>query len=231
MRILIIEDEARIAKRLQRMAHNFFEQTSTIVICDSLQKGLMHIERNQIDLLLLDLNLNGENGFEFLESVVANSFPTIIVSAYAEKAIMAFEYGVLDFVPKPFSEIRLFQAFKRITTSVKIADQNLKFLAIKKSGNIKLIDIRDLHFIKGAGIYSELHLQNGTQELHDKSLEALEQLLPKSFERIHKSYIVSLELTEKIIIESGSKYNLLLKTGTVLPIGRSRYKTIKEKVI
>ncbi len=231
MRILIIEDEARIAKRLERMTRSFFEQSSTIVICDSLQKGLIYIERNQIDLLLLDLNLNGENGFEFLEAVVAKSFPTIIVSAYAEKAIIAFEYGVLDFVPKPFDENRLFQAFKRLTTSIKTPDQNLKFLAVKKSGNIKLIDISDLHFIKGAGIYSELHLQNGTQELHDKTLEALEQLLPKSFERIHKSYIVSLDLTEKIIVESGSKYNLLLKTGAMLPIGRSKYKALKMKII
>ncbi len=231
MRVLIIEDEARIANRLERMARNFFEQDATIAICDSLEKGMAYIENHQIDLLLLDLNLNGENGFELLESVVAKSFPTIIVSAYADKAIKAFEYGVLDFVPKPFNEDRLIQAFKRLTASGKIVEQNLKFLAVKKSGAIKLIDINDLHFIKGAGIYSELHLKNGTQALHDKSLESLEQLLPPSFERIHKSYLVSLALIEKIIIEPGSKYNVLLKTGVFLPIGRSKYKAIKAKVI
>lgn len=230
MRLLIIEDESRIAKRLERMAHNFFED-ATIVLCDSLQKGIAYIENHEIDLLLLDLNLNGENGFELLESVVAKSFHTIIISAYADKAITAFEYGVLDFVPKPFNEDRLTQAFKRLTTNNKIPEQDLKFLAVKKSGTIKLIDIHHLHFIKGAGIYSELHLKNGTQELHDKSLESLAQVLPKSFERIHKSYLVSLELMEKIIIEPGSKYNLLLKTGIVLPIGRSKYKALKAKVI
>ncbi|MBB2146557.1 response regulator [Pedobacter sp. LMG 31464] len=231
MRVLIIEDEARIARRLERMASNYFEQNSIISICDSVQKGMDHIENNEIDLLLLDLNLNGENGFDVLEAVVSKSFHTIIVSAYTDKAIMAFEYGVLDFVPKPFDELRLAQAFKRITNTLKTTDEPLKFLAVKKAGNIKLIDIEELLYIKGAGIYSELHLRNGNQELHDKSLETLAQLLPNSFNRIHKSYLVSLALAEKIIVQPGSKYSLLIKNGELLPIGRSKYKELKEKII
>ena len=231
MKVLIIEDEARIAKRIERMALAFFEQHSDIAWCDSLQKGLAYISNHQIDLLLLDLNLNGDSGFEVLETMVSNSFHTIIISAYTDKAITAFEYGVLDFVPKPFNEKRLFQALKRITVSTETPNQDLKFLAVKKGGAIKLIDIDDLHFIKGAGIYSELHLKNGVQELHDKSLETLEQLLPKSFERIHKSFIVSLDLIEKINVEPGGKYNLLLKTGALLPIGRSKYKAVRSKII
>lgn len=230
MRVLIIEDEARIAKRLERMATNFFEQNSVIAICDSVDKGLTYIENNAIDLLLLDLNLNGESGFDLLESVVSKSFHTIIVSAYTDKAIKAFEYGVLDFVPKPFDEIRLGQAFKRITNAIKTTNEPLKFLAVKKAGNIKLIDIDDLLYIKGAGIYSELYLKNGNRELHDKSLESLAQLLPSSYERIHKSYLVSLTLAEKIIVEPGSKYSLLLKNGELLPIGRSRYAELKGKM-
>lgn len=231
MRVLIIEDEARIARRLQRMASDFFEQNSTVSICDSVQKGIAFLEQNEIDLLLLDLNLNGENGFDLLESVVSRSFHTVIVSANADRAIKAFEYGVLDFVPKPFDETRLNQAFKRITSDTKTTDEQLKYLAVKKAGSIKLIDLDELLYIKGAGIYSELHLRNGTQELHDKSLESLAQLLPPAFERIHKSYLVSLALAEKIIIEPGSKYSLQLKNGAQLPIGRSKYKELKEKII
>lgn len=230
MKILIIEDEARIARRLERMAINFFEQNSEVSICDSVDKGLAYIENNDIELLLLDLNLNGESGFDLLESVVSKSFHTIIVSAYTDKAIKAFEYGVLDFVPKPFDEIRLGQAFKRIANAIKTTDEPLKFLAVKKAGNIKLIDIDDLIYIKGAGIYSELYLKNGSRELHDKSLDTLAQLLPSTYERIHKSYLVCLTLAEKIVIESGSKYSLLLKNGQLLPIGRSKYKELKEKM-
>lgn len=232
MRVLIIEDEARIAKRLDRMIRKFFEQNITRVdICDSLPRGLNFISNNTIDVLFLDLNLNGENGFDILESVVSGAFHTIIVSAYTDKAIQAFAYGVMDFVPKPFDEARLSIALNRISSRDKVVNNNLQHLAVKKSGNIRLIDLQDLRYIKGAGIYSELNLLNGTQELHDKSLESLEQLLPTSFIRIHKSYLVAISHAERIEVQSGSKYSLLLKNGEILPIGRSRYKEIKMKFL
>jgi two-component system response regulator LytT len=232
MKILIIEDEARIARRLERMTRAFFENNlSDIAVCDSLQKGLSYLASNQPDLLLLDLNLNGENGFDVLETFVAGSFHTIIVSANTDKAITAFSYGVLDFVPKPFDEPRLTQAFKRLSADAAKNTNEIRYLAVKKTGQIQLIPVADIEFIKGAGIYTELHLPGGKTALHDKSLETLEQLLPLRFYRIHKSYIVPLQMAERIIIEPGGKYQLLLKNGEVLPVGRSRYKELKEKVI
>ncbi len=231
MRILIIEDEARIAKRLERMTHHFFEHNLvSIAICDSLAKGLQYIDQQEIDLLLLDLNLNGEDGFNILESVVSGAFHTIIVSANVDRAITAFAYGVLDFVPKPFDEIRLGQAFKRINIPQAKTTNDIKFLAVKKAGKVNLIELQDLYYIKGAGIYSELHLKNGQTALHDKSLEKLEQLLIGSFERTHKSYLVPLREIEQIMVQSGSRYHLLLKNGEILPIGRARYKELKKKM-
>ncbi|MBT2622549.1 response regulator transcription factor [Chryseobacterium sp. ISL-6] len=232
MNILIIEDEARIAHRLQRMTAEFFgNKPAQITICDSLQKGLDQVASQLPDLLLLDLNLNGDNGFEVLEHMVAASFHTIIVSANIDKAITAFTYGVLDFVPKPFDKERLFQALNRfISPSIK-SDDGMKYLAVKRSGQIRLINIAEIIYIKGAGIYTELHLRNGQQELHDKSLELLQQLLPDGFERIHKSYLVNLQQAEKILINPGTRYGLQLKTGETLPIGRSKYKDLKNKMI
>ncbi|WPV01549.1 LytTR family DNA-binding domain-containing protein [Mucilaginibacter sp. cycad4] len=232
MNVLIIEDEARIAKRLARMARAYFEQQLTLTLCDTLSKGLEFMEHSPVDVLLLDLNLNGEDGFEVLETMVARPFHTIIVSAYTDKAITAFSYGVLDFVPKPFDEGRLFQAFGRLNTRSKISDNGLKYLAVRKGGMIKMIKAIHLNYIKGAGIYSELHLEDGNQELHDKSLDALEQLLPPGeFTRIHRSYIVSLKQVEKLVIEPGGKYAVRLTNGRLLPVGRSRYKELRSKMI
>ncbi|SEO20221.1 two component transcriptional regulator, LytTR family [Flavobacterium sp. CF108] len=231
MKILIIEDEARIAKRIERMTRDFFDKEVQILLSDSVENGLNTIEKQSIDLLLLDLNLNGEDGFEVLQTVVAKSFQTIIISAYTDKAIMAFNYGVLDFVPKPFDENRLAQAFTRFTTPEKTNGQDIQFLAVKKGKTIKLITIKDIMYIKGAGIYTELHLVNGRVELHDKSLESLEKLLPTDFERIHKSYILCWQEADKLIVEAGGKYNMLLKNGELLPVGRSKYKEIRHKLI
>lgn len=229
MRILIIEDEARIARRIERMIrHILGNEITEILKGDSLQIGLDIISKHKIDLLFLDLNLNGEDGFDVLETVVAESFHTIIISAYKDRAIRAFEYGVLDFVPKPFDEERLSKACLRIQHQKK-ESSGIKYLAIKKKGRKVLIKIEDIIYIKGAGIYTELHLKNGTKEIHNKSLEKLHTLLPNHFERIHKSYLVEMNEAKEIIVEPGSKYSLALKNKTILPIGRTRYKEIHER--
>ena len=231
MKILIIEDEARIAKRIERMTRDFFDKEVQILLCDSVENGLTTIEEHSIDLLLLDLNLNGEDGFDILKTVVARSFQTIIISAYTDKAITAFNYGVLDFVPKPFDENRLSQAFTRFTSPEKQANGDMQFLAVKKAKTIKLIPIKDIRYIKGAGIYTELYLSDGHIELHDKTLESLEKLLPSTFQRIHKSYILCWHEADKFVVEAGGKYNILLKNGELLPVGRSKYKEMRHKMI
>lgn len=231
MKILIIEDEARIAKRVERMTRDFFDKDVQILLSDSLESGLIAIENNPIDLLLLDLNLNGEDGFEILQTFVAGPFQTIIISAYTDKAITAFNYGVLDFVPKPFDQNRLEHAFMRFTAQGKQSGGDVRFLAVRKAKTFRLVPINEILYIKGAGIYTELHLANNKIELHDKSLEALEKLLPETFERIHKSYIFCWEQADKIVVEAGGKYSMQLKNGDLLPIGRSKYKEIKNKLI
>jgi len=230
MNILIVEDELRIAKRIERMTQEILgDSLQSLNHVDALPDALEFIRNNPLDLLLLDLNLNGEKGFDLLASAVSGSFHTIIISAYKDQAIHAFEYGVLDFVPKPFNRDRLEQAFNRVITKGKPEDNQIKVLAIKKRGRIQLIPIEHLIYVKGAGPYTELFITDGTKELHDKSLEKLEQLLAHSFERIHKSYLVKMSEVKEIIVKSGSKYMAELKSGELLPIGRTKYKDLKAK--
>jgi DNA-binding LytR/AlgR family response regulator len=138
---------------------------------------------------------------------------------------------VLDFVPKPFDQERLFKALTRFVSPVLKPDEGIKYLAVKRAGQVRLINLAEVIYIKGAGIYTELHLKNRQNELHDKSLELLQQILPHKFERIHKSYLVNFEQVEKILTNSGSRYSVLLKTGEILPVGRSKYKELKNKII
>ena len=228
MNILIIEDEIRIAKRVERMTKEFFLNTlQNINSVQSLSEGLDFIKNNTLDLVLLDLNLNGENGFDVLKETVSGSFHTIIISANKEEALKAFEFGVLDFVPKPFNKERIEIAFNRIVKKEEVSSENLQFLAVKKRGGIQLIDISNVLYIKGAGVYTELYLTNGQKELHDKSLEKLSQLLPKSFERIHKSYFVKTSEIKEIIVKTGSQYAVELHNGEIIPVGRTKYKALR----
>ncbi|MEP0985057.1 LytTR family DNA-binding domain-containing protein [Ekhidna sp.] len=230
MNILIVEDESRIAKRIERMTRDLFGNSlQSLTHINTLNEALAFIENNTLDLVLLDLNLNGDDGFDLLSTAVAESFHTIIISANKDQALAAFEYGVLDFVPKPFNQDRLEQAFNRVFTKEKSENDQTKLLAIKKRGRIQLIPIADLRYVKGAGSYTELYLTDGTTELHDKSLEKLEQLLLHTFERIHKSYLVKIDEIKEIKVSSGSKYTVVLKSGDLLPIGRTKYKDLKTK--
>ncbi len=230
MNILIVEDESRIAKRIERMTRDILGNVlQSLTHISTLPEALGHIEKHSLDLVLLDLNLNGDDGFDLLTTAVSQSFHTIIISAYKDQAIAAFEYGVLDFVPKPFNRDRLEQALNRTITKEKTETDKLKLLAVKKRGRIQLIPIEEVLYIKGAGAYTELFLTDGTKELHDKSLEKLEQLLSHPFERVHKSYLVKMSEVEEIIVKSGSKYMAELKNGTLIPIGRTKYKDLKAK--
>ncbi len=230
MRILIIEDEARIAKRIERLCREILgDQIAHLRKCDALLEGRHFIDNHLIDLLFLDLSLNREDGFEILKNSVSGAFHTIIISAYTDRAIQAFEFGVLDFLPKPFDKVRLATALAKMTSAKPRPASQLKYVAIKKKGRVQLIDLDDVLYIKGAGIYTELHLKDGRTEVHDKSLEKLEQILPDHWERIHRSYLIDMNVVREVTVQSGTKYSVVLKNGEVLPVGRSRYKKLKEK--
>lgn len=230
MNILIIEDESMIARRIQRMTQTYFGATAkSIHHCGFLADGQDFLLQNEIDLLLLDLNLNGEDGFDILKNLVAEPFHTIIISAYKEKAITAFEYGVLDFVPKPFNEARLHKALERANQQPATEIRQLKYLSVTKRGRQQLIHLDEVLYIQGARIYTEIFLKNGNKELHTKSLDKLEQLLPNFFQRIHKSYLVDMRQVTEFLSASGGKYGVMLSNGEQLPVSRSRFKALKEE--
>lgn len=227
MKILIIEDESRIAGRIERMTSAYFGPLSEIIKCDNTKAGITYLQTNAVDLLLLDLNLNGESGFDVLQTVASGSYHTIIISAYTDKAITAFRYGVIDFVPKPFDEDRLHQAFSRLTQKQVPRETYIEYLGVGRAGSTQFIDVGQLRYIKGSGIYTELHLEDGGTPLCNKSLEQLMQLLPPGFVRTHKSYIVPVRNMLRLEVSSGSRYILQLRSGQSLPVGRTRLQFLK----
>lgn len=230
MNVLIIEDEARIARRLLRMTRDYFgDRLQSITHREDLTGGRAFLAEHPVELLLLDLNLNGANGFDVLKDLAAAPFDTIIVSAYRDRAIEAFEYGVLDFVPKPFNRERLDRAFARLTKEADGA-AGLRHLAVRKRDGLHLIPVAEVRYIRGAGDYAELVLSDGATELHSKTLDQLARLLPATYFRIHRSYLVDLHQIQDIRIEPGSKYTAVLGDGTELPVGRTRSKALRDRL-
>lgn len=230
MRILIVEDEPLLGQRLERFCREILgERVESVQLATHFEEAGARLAESPIDLLLLDLNLHNRDGMELLGASVAGSFHTIIVSANTDQALRAFEFGVLDFVPKPFSRERLAQALQRVTARDGRAACAAKFLAVRKQGRLEFVPIDDVLYVEGAGAYAELVLADGRRELHDKTLEKLHALLPPVFERIHKSYVVRWTAVKALHAREGNQHEVELHNGLRLPVGRTRYKELREK--
>lgn len=239
MKILIVEDEPIVAARLQRLVKKILSDGPLQLLWkESLDDALDYLGEHEIDVLLLDLNLHGANGFDVLETVTAQSFHTIIVSAYSERAITAFEYGVLDFVPKPFKEERLAQALHRVVVPAAeraaglpqdVQSHQLKQLAVKKHQRFELIPLERISHIKADGHYSILCHGSTKEDLHSKRIEQLMQLLPEHFVRVHRSYVVNWHYVQQLQVASGGYYHLRLSNQHLVPVSRSHIQTIKQR--
>lgn len=232
MRILIVEDEAVVARRIEQFCRRILgERLEWLRVSETYEAAQSVLAESPIDVLLLDLHLPGSDGMSLLEAKVAGSFHTIIVSACTDHALRAFEHGVLDFVAKPFTEARLAEALRRATDPEGRSPQAARFLAVRKVGRIELIAVDDVLYIQGADDCSELVLFNGRRELHDKTLEKLQSVLPPVFERIHKSYLVRWSAVTALHVRQGSRYAAELKNGILVPVGRQRYKELRRKLL
>ena len=229
MRILIVEDERPTAEDIQLLVKQILKnEITSIHIETTLDNALSYLNEKQIDILLLDLNLNEKDGFQILKQVVSRSFHTIVISANINRAIEAFEYGVLDFIPKPYSAERLTSAFQRLKSSHALDGHSMKYLSIKKGYEIRVIPIEEIRYFKSANIYVELHLRDGHTVIYDKPIKQFVPLLSSNYYRIHKSYLVNLETIDRIKTFGGGKYRVILKSGDCLPVSRKEIKKLKN---
>lgn len=231
LRILIAEDEAVVARRIARLTAEILgPRAGAIAIVPRIDEARAAIEEAPPDLLFLDLNLEGEEGFDLLRFTSSCAFETIVVSAATNRAIEAFEYGVRDFVPKPFGRERLERALQRVLAPAVRAERAIEHLGVRRNGEVAFVRVGDIAYIRGAGTRSELVLANGTTALHDKMLDRLEGVLPEHFERIHKSYIVDVRRIARLVASPGSRYSVVLRDGTTLPVGRTRVAAVRARV-
>lgn len=228
MNVLILEDEPLIAQGLEREVRaHFGARLSNLVLHDNVPQALAALTQEQVDLLLLDLNLHGADGYDLLRLAQTAPFQTIIVSAHAERSITAFEFGVLDFVAKPFSRERLHKALLRYTGRHTEAAS----LAVKKRGALEWIAMADIDHVQADGHYSNIVLRSGEQCFHDLAIDKLMALLPPHFLRVHRSYIVNSLGFKRLQIAAGGKYALDTQTSTGIPVSRSSYPALKRRLL
>lgn len=231
MRILVVEDEPVVARRLVRLLEAILGPAGcTIHSAVSLGEAQEMIAGSAYDLLCLDLNLHGRDGFDLLASAVAGPHQTIVVSANTDRALEAFEYGVIDFVPKPFGRERLEKALARLKNFQPPEDQRARYLAFRHGARTEVIEVECIRAIHGADNYAEVELTDGRHLYHDKTLDKLERLLPSNFERVHRSHIVNLGNITALESLPGSRYRARLDNGESVSVSRGRINNLRKRL-
>lgn len=230
MRVLIIEDEPLIRQRLLRMCAEHAGTRARFEAVANLEEAAGRLLERPFEGVLLDLNLEGEDGFSLLRQAVASAFHTIVVSAHRERALEAFELGVLDFVPKPFSRNRIGQALDRLLAAGRFRGGRARYLGVWRAHGVGLVELAQVQWIRADGEHSQVQLQCGRSELHDKPLLRLEATLPPSFVRCHRSWIVNLDHVDCLNATVGSRYWMTLRDGSIVPVGRSHVGTLRSQL-
>lgn len=236
--LLIVEDEPLVAKRLVRLSGELMgDKIASSRLVTDVRAAQTILVDEPIDLILLDLNLTGKDGFDLLRQFTAKAAHTIVVSAETDRAIEAFDLGVLDFVAKPFTRARLEKALVRFDPPASGDEQHTggiipppcaKHVAFEVGPRVETVDVNDIIYFKGADKYSEATLKNGSTKFHSKPLSRLETILSGKFIRSHKSFLVHIEAIRALRSREGSRYEIDLADGHSLPIGRTRVDHVRR---
>lgn len=225
-RVVIAEDEEVIARRVARLTTDILGPAATVRIAGSIDDAREAVAEVAPDVLVLDLNLEGRDGFDLLRDPALRACPTVVVSAHTDRALEAFELGIRDFVPKPFGRERLEIALRR---ALEFAPRRPRLFGVRDGGETRFVAIADIVYVRGAGPHSELVLTRGRVVRDDRLLDRIQQLLPARFERIHKSFLVDVRHIERLIAQEGSRYAVRLADGTLLPVGRTRVRALRMR--
>ena len=208
MKALIIDDERLARNELRRLLENF-PKVEIVGEAANADEATKLIEELQPDLLFLDIQMPGKNGFELLESLDDAHPEVIFTTAYDEYAIKAFEYNALDYLLKPIDLQRLTEAMSRVFDEFekkresRIADVR-KLLGetdhvfVKDGEKCWFVKLGKVRLFESMGNYVRLHFDD-QKPLVLKSLNALEERLdPLSFFRANRKHIINLQFIDKI---------------------------------
>lgn len=189
MRCLVIDDEPLALDILC----DYIKRMPELVLLDCLTdplKGLEMVQRGELDLLFLDVQMPELTGIEFLK-IINGKCDVILTTAYPEYALEGYDLNVVDYLLKPFA----FERFKKAVEKV-LNVQNILF--VKVEHKMQKVDLTEVLYIEGLKDYISIYT-NEERIITLQNLKRIDSLLPdKRFVRVHKSYIVSLDKIDSI---------------------------------
>lgn len=194
---IIIEDEPLAQDKLKGYVEQL-SQLDLLACFDNAISGLSFLKQNKVDLLFLDINMDGLSGIQLLENSKIES-EVVITTAYDSYALKGYDLNVRDYLLKPFTFERFSQAIDKVQASLKKrTDQDKKFIFIKTEYRLEKILLSEILYIEGMRDYRRIHTLN-KKIMTLQTFKELEQEIPSaSICRVHKSFMVALDKIESI---------------------------------
>ncbi len=244
LRLLVVDDEPLIRAGI-RNGLSSMDGVEIVEECTSGAEAIEAILSLQLDLVLLDVQMHDCTGLDVVEQIGSERMPPVIfVTAYDEYAVKAFELNAVDYLLKPFDDVRLRSSVERARKRIgeqrqAVFTQQLQALldtrarkwpdriAVKHGEQFDLVPVESIDWIESANNYVQLHC-GPKQYLLGESLTSLESRLnPAKFLRIHRCRIINLSRILTIHPMLNGTYEMELRNGTRLATGRQHKEAIQ----
>ena len=205
--------------------------------CQSALEARQFLEQDTVDAIFCDINMPDLNGMDFIKSLTV---PPLVVftTAYSEYAVEGFRVNAVDYLLKPFG----LQDFQRAANRLKerltpsplsphpsdIIPQTSSLkddtIFLKTEYRIVKVSISDIRYVEAMSEYLKVYLQGEAKPIVTLlSMKKMEERLPENFMRIHRSYIVNLNMIQEV-----NKNRIIMDADTYLPIGDMYKETFQQ---
>ncbi len=248
---LIADDEPLARERLRML----LAEDNEIDIAGECRNGrevVAALKQKRHDVLFLDIEMPGSNGFDVVEQIGAAHMPvTVFVTAHNHYAVKAFDVHALDYLTKPVEPARLKSALLRVKERIAsrealMTQEQLKSmlaalgagaverkeypkrLVVPNAAKDSFVNVDEIDWIEAADYYSCIHAGSRNLMLRETIKQLAETLDPRKFVRVHRSAIVNIDQVREILREGRSEGWVLLSNGRKLKMSKSGWQTLLD---
>jgi two-component system LytT family response regulator len=246
LRVLIVDDEPVARHRLKRFLQNAGDVTVVAERADG-ASAVAAIEEHELDLVFLDVQMPGMNGFEVVRAVGAERMPGLIfVTAFDRFAMRAFEAQAIDYLLKPFGDERVRKALARARTFLEgserqgfhvrltgllaaTANDQSHCILVKAKDRVIVLRPGEIDWVEAEGDYVRLHVGQEAHFVRSTMAHLEEKLAGEGFVRIHRSRLVNFQRVKEFRPVFQGESVVVLKSGERLPASQSCLKDLQAR--
>jgi len=247
LRTIMVDDEPVALRRLARLLAGA-EDVEIVAKCQDGPSAVRSVRHHKPDVLFLDVQMPGMNGFEVLQALRGVRMPVVIfVTAYDEFALRAFDARALDYLLKPFGEARVVRALERARVCLRgeaVRDEHLARLAellatterqarpgcllVKRDDRVLVLQPAEISWVESDGDYVRIHTTNESHFIRMKLAEVERRLASEGFVRIHRRRLVNLSHVKEFRPQSRGMSVVMLKSGARLGASYAHLKELQD---